>query len=147
MEKDVRKQLRMLPYVDVFDWLEAQVDANKGTVVLRGQVVRPSSRKDAERRVKKIEGVEAVANEIEVLPPSPTDSRIRRAVYNELFNQGSPLFRYANNPIPPIRIIVKDARVTLKGIVNSQGDKQIAYARASIVPGIFSVKNELIVER
>lgn len=147
LEKEVRKQLLKLPYFNVFDWLEAQIDAEKGSVVLRGEVVRASTRKDAEHRVKKIEGVENVVNQIEVLPPSPSDSRIRRAIFRELFNQNSPLFRYANQPVPSIHIIVKNGHVVLKGVVATALDKQVAYARSSIVPGIFEVKNELTIER
>jgi hyperosmotically inducible protein len=147
LENEIRKQFLKLPYVGAFDWLEAEVNAEKGTVVLRGQVVRPSSSKDAERRIKKLEGVESVVNEIEVLPPSSSDSRIRRAVFREIFSSNSPLFRYANNPNPPIRIIVRNGYVTLKGVVSSDLEKQVAYARASVVPGIFGVKNELVVQR
>jgi hyperosmotically inducible protein len=147
LEKEVRKQLLKLPYLTLFDWIEAQIDADKGTVVLRGQVVRATTRKDAERRVKKLEGVTNVANEIEVLPPSPSDARIRRAIYREVFGPNSPLFRYANAPIPSIHIIVKNGHVVLKGSVGSALDKQVAYARASIVPGIFDVKNDLVVEK
>jgi hyperosmotically inducible protein len=147
LEKQVRKELLKLPYLSVFDWIEARVDAEKGTVDLSGQVVRATTRSDAQRRVKKLEGVESVSNEIEVLPPSSSDWRIRRTIYREIFSPNSALFRYGNQPIPPIHIIVKNGRVTLKGIVATQLEKQVAYARASIVPGIFEVKNELVVEK
>jgi len=147
LEKEVRKQMLKLPYLGVFDWLEAQVNANDGTVELRGEVVRASTKSEIEHRIKKLEGVEQVVNRITLLPPSPSDARIRRAVYLEVFGRDSPLLRYANQPNPPIHIIVNNGRVTLKGVVATQLEKQVAYARASIVPGIFGVKNELLVEK
>jgi hyperosmotically inducible protein len=143
--REIRHELVTLPYYDVFDWLEGEVRPD-GTVVLRGEVVRPSTKKEAEERVKKIEGVERVVNEIDVLPPSPNDDRIRLAIYRALFGGDSPLFRYAHRAVPPIHIIVKNGRVWLKGVVATPLEKQVAYTKASTIPGVFSVINELRVE-
>jgi hyperosmotically inducible protein len=143
--REVRHELLMLPYYDIFDWLEGEVRPD-GTVVLRGAVVRPSTKKEAEERVKDIEGVTRVVNEIEVLPASPADDRIRVAVYRALFNGDSPLFRYAHRSQPPIHIIVKNGRVWLKGVVATQLERQVAYTKARSVPGVFDVVNELRVE-
>ena len=143
--REVRHELLMLPYYDVFDWLEGEVRPD-GTVVLRGEVVRPATKKEAEERVKKIEGVTQVVNEIDVLPPSPMDDKIRVAVYRALFNWDSPLFRYAHRSQPPIHIIVKNGRVWLKGVVATEQDKQLAYMKARSVPGTFDVVNELQAE-
>src|ERR1035441_1231428 len=77
--KEVRHELVMLPYLGVFDNLEYKVDGS--TVTLVGQVTRPTLKSDAENAVKNVEGVEKVDNQIEVLPLSPNDDRIRRAVY------------------------------------------------------------------
>jgi hyperosmotically inducible protein len=143
--REVRHELVTLPYYGVFDWLEYDVQ-NNGTVVLRGQVVRPTTKSDAEGRVKEIEGVTGVVNQIEVLPLSPSDDRARRALYRAIYNFNSPLFRYATQSVPPIHLIVKRGHATLKGVVASRSDAQIAYTRARGVPGLFSVRNELIVE-
>lgn len=143
--KAIRHELVMLPYYNVFDWLEFEVKG-ESTVVLRGQVVRPTLKSDAENVVKKLEAVESVVNEIEVLPLSPNDDRIRRAVYRAIFNYNSPLFRYATQAVPPIHIIVKNGRLTLKGIVASKGDSNIANIKARGVSGVFEVTNELQVE-
>src|SRR6266850_5585403 len=140
--KEVRHELATLPYYGVFDWLEFVVQPDN-TVVLRGQVVRPTTKSDAEARVKDIDGVSRVVNEIEVLPLSGVDDRLRLAVYRALYNWNSPLFRYATQAVPPIHIIVKNGRVTLKGVVDSKMDAQLAYMRARGVPGSFEVKNEL----
>jgi BON domain-containing protein len=142
--KEVRHELVTLPYYGVFDWLEYEVTPDN-TVILRGQVVRPSTKSDAESRVKDIEGVSRVVNEIEVLPLSPMDDRLRIALYRAIYGWNSPLFRYGHQSVPPIHIIVKNGRATLKGIVDSKGDANIAYIKARGVPGLFDVKNELVV--
>jgi len=141
----IRRELVTLPFYDVFDWLEGEVRPD-GTVVLRGQVVRPTTKSDAEARIKRIEGVEKVVNEIEVLPVSPNDDRLRIALYRAIYNYNSPLFRYATRAVPPIHIIVKNGRVTLKGVVATEMDSQLAYTTARGVPGAFEVANELRVE-
>jgi len=146
LAKEIRKELVTLPFFGVFDWLEGKVEAD-GTVFLAGQVTRPTLKKDAQRRVEKVEGVDRVINQIEVLPLSPNDDRIRRAVFRELFNFNSPLFRYGQQPIPPIHIIVSRGKLVLKGVVANKGDRDIANIRARGVPGIFEVRNDLIVEK
>lgn len=143
--REVRHELVTLPYYGVFDWLEYEVQ-NDGTVILRGQVVRPTTKSDAEGRVKEIDGVSRVVNEIEVLPLSSQDDRLRIALYRAIYNFNSPLFRYATQSVPSIHLIVKRGHATLKGVVANRGDAQLAYTRARSVPGLFSVKNELIVE-
>src|SRR6267142_2932258 len=107
--RQVRHELAMLPYYGVFDWLEFEVRPDN-TVVLRGQVVRPTTKSDAEARVKDIDGVKGVINEIQVLPLSPQDDRLRIALYRTLYNWDSPLFRYATQSIPSIHIIVDHGR-------------------------------------
>jgi osmotically-inducible protein OsmY len=143
---EVRHQLVMMPYYGVFDWLEGQVLPD-GTVTLRGEVTRETTKSDAEARVKKVESVSKVVNEIEVLPIGPSDDAIRIAMYRAMFNYGSPLFRYATRAVPPIHIIVKNGRVTLKGFVASDMDRQLAYTAALGVSGVFGVTNELKVDK
>ncbi len=138
--KEVGHQLRMLPYVTVFDNLSYRVDGYN--VTLMGQVVRPVSKSDAESAVKHIEGVEHVDNQIEVLPPSPFDDGIRRRLYRAIY--GYPgMQKYALGVMKPIRIIVKGGHVTLEGVVDNEGDKNIAGIRANGVPNVFSVTNNL----
>ena len=138
--KEVRHELIMLPYYDVFDNLAFRVDGR--TVILEGQVVKPVVKSDAGNSVKRIEGVEKVVNNIEVLPPSPMDDRIRRAVYQSIYSYG-PLFKYGGMAVPPIHIIVKGGRVTLEGVVDNETDKGLAGMRANQVPGTFQVTNNL----
>jgi hyperosmotically inducible protein len=142
--KEVRHELVMLPYYGVFDNLAYRVDGNK--VTLMGQVTRPTLKSDAGNAVKRIEGVEKVDNQIQVLPLSPMDDKLRLAVYRTIFSQPG-LDRYALQAVPPIHIIVDNGKVTLEGVVASQADKDMANLRASGVPGVFSVVNNLRVEK
>ncbi len=140
----VRHELVMLPWLSVYDDLSFQVDPD-GNVTLSGQVIRPTLRTDAERIVKRIEGVAQVENRIEVLPLSPFDNGVRLRVARAVYGAPS-LNRYALGARPPIRIIVKNGNVVLKGVVLNEGDKNIAGIRANGVSGVFSVINELQVE-
>jgi len=143
--RQIRHELVTLPYYGVFDWLEFEIQPDN-TVVLRGQVVRPTTKSDAEGRVKDIEGVSRVVNQIETLPLSPSDDRLRLALYRQIYGFNSPLFRYATQAIPAIHLIVNRGHATLKGVVANKGDAQLAYVRARGVPGLFSVKNDLVTE-
>lgn len=142
--KEVRHELVMLPFYGVFDNLAYKVDPD-GTVELYGQVTRPTLKTDAERAVKNIEGVTRVVNNIEVLPPSPNDDRIRRDVYRAIYGN-DVLSQYQLRAVPPIHIIVKNGNVTLEGVVSRAMDKQIAEMQAKSVPGVFSVTDNLRVE-
>lgn len=146
LTKEVRKELVTIPFFGVFDWLEGFVQPD-GTVTLRGEVTRPTIKSDAGRRVEKIEGVEKVSNEIEVLPLSPNDDRIRQGLARAIFGGNSPLARYGLGANPSIHLIVKNGRVTLKGVVANKTDSDIANIRANGVDGVFEVKNELRVEK
>jgi hyperosmotically inducible protein len=140
IQREVRHELLMLPYLDVFDNLAYKVDGYN--VTLFGQVTRPSLKSDAENVVKKIEGVEKVDNQIEVLPPSPMDDQLRRRLYRSIYGY-APLQKYALGVQQPIRIIVKSGNVTLEGVVDSEADKNTAGIRAKTVSGTFGVTNNL----
>lgn len=141
--KEVRHQLVMLPYYSVFDSLSYKVEG--GAVTLEGAVVRPVLKDDAEAAVKSVSGVTSVVNNIEVLPPSPTDDQIRRAEFRAIY--GDPtLSRYGYEAVQAIHIIVKNGHVTLDGAVDSEADKNLANLRAKSVPSVFSVTNNLQVQ-
>lgn len=139
----VRKELVTLPYYGVFDNLAYKLEG--GTLTLYGQVVDAITRKDAERRVKKIEGIERVVNNIEVLPVSGFDNSIRVRTYRTIARTGS-LYRYFQGTNPSIHIIVSRGRVTLEGVVSNRMDSQLAYTAARQVSGVFAVTNNLRVE-
>jgi hyperosmotically inducible periplasmic protein len=140
--REVRHQLVMLPYYSVFDNLTYSIEGDNLT--LSGQVTRPTLKSDAESAVKSIEGVGRVVNNIEVLPLSPMDDDIRRAVYRAVYGDSS-LQRYALQAVPSIHIIVKNGNVMLEGVADTEADKNLANLRANGVPNVFSVKNNLVV--
>ena len=142
---EVRHQLLLLPYYGVFDNLAYKVSGD-GTVTLEGQVTRPTLKSDAENVVKKIEGVDRVDNQIQVLPTSPADDRIRMATYRAIYGN-DVLSQYALRAVPPIHIIVNNGNVTLEGVVNRSMDKQVAETQAKSVPGVFSVTDRLTLEQ
>jgi hyperosmotically inducible protein len=140
----VRHALLTLPYYGVFDDLAFRVDGS--TLTLLGAVTRPTLKDDAERAVKRIEGVTKVNNQIEVLPLSPNDDQIRLATYRAIYGDPALSTRYGYRALPSIHIIVKNGHVTLEGVVANKMDKEIAGIRANSVPGVFSVTNDLVVE-
>jgi hyperosmotically inducible protein len=140
IQKEVRHELLMLPWFGVFDNIAFKVDGYN--VTLLGQVVRPSLKSDAENVVKHIEGVEHVDNQIEVLPTSPMDDRLRIQLFRSIYGY-EPLQKYALGVQKPIRIIVKNGHVNLEGVVDNDADKNLVTIRANSVPGIFSVTNNL----
>lgn len=144
LSEEVRHELNMIPQFTVFDNLAYRVDG--GTVTLVGQVRDAVVKDSAEKRVKHLEGVERVDNQIEILPASFNDDRIRRQVARAVFNDPR-LFNYGIQSVPPIHIIVKNGHVNLEGMVRTQTDKDDAFIRANGVSGVFSVKNNLQVEQ
>src|SRR5690242_2904877 len=138
--RQVRHELVTLPYYGVFDNLAYNVSGS--TVTLYGQVVRPTTRSDAERRVKRLAGVSRVINNIKVLPLSGFDDNIRRATYRSLARTGG-LYRYLQGANPSIHIVVDGGHITLEGVVSNNGDKTLANMAARRVSGAFSVTNNL----
>jgi osmotically-inducible protein OsmY len=167
--KDVQKKLAGLTNYAVFDWLTFRIQGQ--TIILNGYASRPTLKSEAENAVKKIPGVENVNNNIEVLPLSPSDDRVRAAVYNRIYTAPS-LRKYNANQgnlgraigpgagislaaggitnSPPlgfhaIHIVVKNGHVTLYGVVNNSSDSAIAGMQANSAPGAFSIQNDLVV--
>jgi hyperosmotically inducible periplasmic protein len=161
----VQKKLAGLTNYSVFDDLHFTVKGK--TIVLGGYASRPILKSDAANALKGIPGVDSVDNQIEVLPNSPMDDRIRGAVYNAVFTgslskynanagrvgRGPSVARMAggitNDPplgFHAIHIIVKNGNVILKGAVLNSGDANIAQIKANSVPGVFSVSNEIGIE-
>jgi hyperosmotically inducible protein len=144
LSRAIRKELVMMPFLSIFDNLSYRIDGD--TVHLYGQVIRPTLKSQAANLVARLEGVANVNNQIEVLPLSPFDDRIRVAVARAVYGQPA-LNRYALGANPSIRIIVKNGDVTLEGVVSDEGSRNIAFLQANGVSGVFSVTNNLRVVR
>lgn len=145
IERKVFKELIKLNYYGVFDDLKYKVEGN--TVTLYGKVVQPITKKDAERATQRIAGVENVINKIEVLPLSPFDDSIRLRTLRTLQTQGGSLYRYFLGNNPSVRIIVDSGHIELEGYVANRGDYNLMNILANGVRGVFSVQNNLVVEK
>jgi osmotically-inducible protein OsmY len=168
--KDVQKKLGGMTNYSVFDWITFGLHGK--TVVLKGYASRPVVKQEAEQSLKNIPGVDSVVNQIEVLPLSPNDDRVRAAVYNRIYtnpslskyNANAGNLRRATGPGPnlaamaggitqsppigyhAIHIIVNNGQVALYGVVLNQSDAAIAGMQANTAPGAFSVDNDLVVQ-
>ena len=140
IQKEVRHELVMLPYLGVFDNLGFKVDGYEVTLV--GKVTRPQLKSDAGNAVKRIEAVENVNNEIEVLPLSSFDDDLRIRLFYAIYGY-APLQKYALGVNKPIRIIVNKGHVDLEGVVDNEADKNLVGIRANGVSDVFSVRNNL----
>jgi len=141
LQEAVRHQLATMSRYTAFDDISFRLEGN--TVILSGEVHKPIVKSDAKNAVSHVEGVTNVVNNIEVLPLSPNDDRIRLAVYRAIYGAPTLSARYAQLASPPIHIIVKNGHVRLEGFVANQMDRNIAGIRANGVFGAFSVKNDL----
>lgn len=144
IERNVFKQLIKLNYYGVFDNLKYKVDGNK--VTLFGKVVQPITKRDAEQVTKRIPGVGSVVNNIEVLPLSNFDDSIRLRTLRTFQSGGGALYRYFLGANPSVKIIVDNGHVELEGYVANRSDANLMNVLANGVQGVFSVKNNLIIE-
>ena len=170
--EDIRKELMQLPYYSVFDFLAFSYD--KGTVTLSGYAYQSTLKHDAAHAAKRASGVDQVIDKIEDLPVSPNDNELRWKTYYAIYRDpflsryapgggmlwghrhpfGSGFHAMSPSRFPgmepigdyPIHIIVKNGKITLLGVVDTEGDKTVAGMRAREVPGSFGVDNELAVE-
>ena len=160
---NIERSLQRLPYYGVFDFLAFGVE--KGVVTLQGYVYQDSLKSDAARAVKRVSGVDEVANKITVLPASPNDDRIRWATFYNIYTDdflsryspgGAMGARYDVRQFArfpgmqpsgnyPIHIIVQNGRTTLLGIVDNESDKTVAGFKPREISGVFAVENELVV--
>lgn len=142
MEQQIFKKINSLPYYGVFDHITFEV--NGGTVILDGKVASLGTKSSAAKAVKKVPGVTKVVNNIDQLPPSGMDNRIRRRALQTFANAG--LYRYFWENDPQVRIIVEGSRITLEGYVANRGDYNRLNIYANGISGVFSVTNNLIID-
>jgi len=162
----VQQALERLPYYGVFDFVA--FDVERGTVTLNGYAYHGSLKHAAEAATRRASGVDEVANRMELLPVSRQDDRIRWATFYTIYTDAF-LSRYApggpervlrevydsrrfpgmHQPLGlyAIHIVVRNGHTMLFGMVDNEGDRQIAEMRARQVPGVFSVVNEIEVAK
>ncbi|PYT00436.1 MAG: transport-associated protein [Acidobacteria bacterium] len=144
IEDQVRKKILMLPRYEIFDAIGYQV--NGDTVTLTGKVRNSVNKKDAEKAVSRIAGVSRVVNEIEILPVGGYDESIRVRLYEKIAGSGS-LSRYMWENDPSIRLIVDRGHVSIEGFVSTRGDYNSINILAQGIPGVFSVTNNLAIDK
>jgi hyperosmotically inducible protein len=171
--EEIRRELLQLPYYGVFDFLAFSYE--KGTVTLMGYAYHSTLKHDAARGAKRASGVDQVIDQIEELPVSQFDDELRWRTYYAIYRDpflsryapgGGMLWGHRHSfgggfhamsfgrfsgmePLGdyPLHIIVKNGKITLLGVVDTEGDKTVAGMRAREVPGSFGVENELVVEK
>ena len=137
--KEIQKQVNYYGYFSIFDNVDVGIDET-GVVTLTGSVTNPYKKRAIENRVDDVDGVVAIDNQIDVLPVSRFDTRLRYQVARAIY--GHPSFGQYIRTHPSIHIVVKRGHVTLTGVVNSQSDETLALSQVGHV-GAFSVTSEL----
>ena len=136
---DIADQVNRYTQLTIFDSISASVD--DGKVELTGWVTMPFKRDDLEKRVRKVEGVTSIENNIGVLPVSQFDDELRFRIARAIYGNSS-FWNYAAMANPPIHIVVNRGHVTLTGTVNSNVERVLARSLA-VGFGEFTVKNEI----
>jgi osmotically-inducible protein OsmY len=134
IERDVREELKWDPDLDASD---IAVSVKKGVVTLAGFVKSFTGKYEAEAAAKRVAGVTAVANDIEVRMPSVDerpDPEIARDAVAAIKSQ---------LPISSehIKIVVKNGWVTLEGQVEWQYQRQTAEVAVRRIKGVKGVSN------
>ncbi len=145
MKTDERLQREVL---EEFDW-DASVDAsqigvttNAGVVTLSGHVTTYSDKHSAEKLTKRVRGVKAIANEIEVRPSDRhqrDDEHIAMAAVHALEWNGKV-------PNDQIQVVVSDGWITLDGCTAHRFEKNAAECAIQHLVGIRGVTNNVLVE-
>jgi hypothetical protein len=138
------REVRSYPYYSIWD--DVRIQVNNGTVELTGEVSQPWKKDALGKLMRNVNGVSAVANELKVAPLSPFDDRIRLQVARAIFRDPA-LSVYANQPVPPIHILVDNGHVTLEGVVRTPMEKEIAGIRANTAMSFGMATNNLRVEQ
>jgi hyperosmotically inducible protein len=136
---DVASSINRYPHFTIFD--DVNVNVKAGVVTLTGRVTMPYKRDDIMKRVADVDGVVEVRDNVEVLPVSQFDDRLRYQIARAIYNNPN-FWNYAIGPNPPIHIVVEHGHVTLTGVVNSNVDRMLARSLVNQF-GVMSVKNNL----
>jgi osmotically-inducible protein OsmY len=139
--QEIRRALEELPTYGAFDWITFEYD--RGQVTLDGFARDPSLKGAAADAVRRVEGVEQVANRIETLPNLASDEKLRQEIHRAIYRD-SPLSRYGKaDGTAAIHIVVNSGDVMLAGTVERTDDKRLAELKARSVFGVRKVENVL----
>lgn len=140
LAESISDRILRYAFFTVFD--DVNLSVKNGVVTLTGRVTMPYKADQIGEMVARILGVQELVNEIETLPVSQGDTRLRAAISRAIY--GDPMFyEYAFRTNPPIHIIVENGRVTLTGVVRSEVERRRAASIARSTFGVFSVENKL----
>ena len=142
MLERARHEIVMYWAYGIFDNITLQADGNR--LAVDGQVTLPFKKDDIGKLLTRVKGVGAIENNLEVLPVSNFDDRLRLEVARAIY--GDPYFlHYRLQSLPPIHIIVKNGHVTLDGVVATPLDRSKADLAARGAGLSFSVVDNLVV--
>ena len=140
LKTDVLAELRYEPGVEVTD---IGVLVKDGAVTLNGFVTSYGERSDAVRATKRVAGVIAIADDMEVKLPNSvlrTDGEIAAAAANQI--------NWSSTTIPPkgIEVTVREGRITLEGEVEWWYQKSSAESAVQHLAGVKGVTNLITIK-
>src|SRR5690242_851806 len=142
-DKEIQQAvLRELDYEPQIRSTEIGVAVKDGIITLSGNVDSYSNRYHAELAAKRVAGVKAIANDLEVHLPSSserTDEDIARAAVRVLEDRISV-------PRDQVKITVRDGRITLEGDVAWQYQKEATAAAVRHLLGVKGVSNLITIK-
>lgn len=124
-----------------FKDVKVSVD-NNGIATLTGTVNLYEYKRDAQNRVRKAKGVNAVRNEIQVAGPSVSDEDLKKKLGEKLTYDRVGY----GNAFNSISLNVENGVVTLGGHARTDVDKDSAVALASTYPGVKDVVDDIEVD-
>lgn len=143
LRAEVAKKIRSYVFYTIFDSVDLQVD--DGNVVLTGYVTEEYRAEEIARLASHVTGVRTLDNRIEVLPASIFDGQLRTKLAVAIYNH--PLFSHlAFQTNPPLHIVVKNSRVILTGVVNTEAQRTLAEHIALSTFGVLGVNNRLALD-
>ncbi len=139
LAREVSDRIRQYDLYTVYDVVDGFV--RNGAVRLAGAVTEPKKAADLFERIAKVRGVQAIDNQIEVLPASQSDDRLRVRIATAIYSDEA--FVNYSRVDPPIRVIVNNGHVTLVGVVRAELERFKAESITRMIPGVLAFDNKV----
>jgi hyperosmotically inducible protein len=139
LAREVSDRIRHYDLYTVYDTVDGFV--RNGGVRLAGAVTEPKKASDILERIAKIHGVQSIDNQVEVLPTSQSDDRLRVRIATAIYSDQA--FENYSRVDPPIRVIVNNGHVTLVGVVRAEVDRFKAESLTRMIPGVLAFENKV----